>query len=380
MRARALFRAGVAVSSAATLIALAMLAAGSASSGCNSPASTIDGGDLMGVFDRDGGRAGSGIVAIDTPSASTVASTVTTARHHPKKDAGAPIEPSTRKPDGPSCVALEGAPADPPSRTMGRPACRSADVLEWRDPDGAPRYACLVVPPDADKKGPLPLVVFLHGDTPGLDDPATLGKLTDLRDAGAKFDLGEGPGHEGFVLLAVQGRAIGHGKLGGASFDTAFTGPDNVDRVTIDHFVDEIIARGGIDSRRIYAVGSGRGGQMAATYAMLRADRVAAFGVYAAPRPTADWACPGPPPPGIVLYRACDDVAACDDVETWLLDRDKARADTMAIRLGEVYETVPNCAVDQCSKKHGEANHARWPKGREKDLLRYLAAHSLAAE
>jgi len=119
---------------------------------------------------------------------------------------------------------------------------------------------------------------------------------------------------------------------------------------------------------------------MAATYAMLRADRVAAFGSYAAPPPTAEWSCPGPPPPAAILYRSCDSIASCDDIETWLLRRDKSRADTLAIRLGEANETDSNCAVDQCSKKRGEMNHAHWPKGREKDLFRFLAAHSLEQE
>src|SRR6185295_10615418 len=98
-----------------------------------------------------------------SPSASASAS----AGRRSKRDAGPPpIEPVERRPDGPSCVALAGSPAAAPSRTLGRPACRGAEVLEWRDSDGAPRYACVVAPPDLEKKKPLPLVLYLHGETP----------------------------------------------------------------------------------------------------------------------------------------------------------------------------------------------------------------------
>jgi len=104
---------------------------------------------------------------------------------------------------------------------------------------------------------------------------------------------------------------------------------------------------------------------------MLRADRVAAFGMFAGPPPSASWSCPGPPPPAVVLYRACDSVAACDEVESWVLAREKSRAETLAIRLGEANEADSNCAVDQCSKKRGDMNHARWPKGREKEFATF---------
>ncbi len=215
---------------------------------------------------------------------------------------------------------------------------------------------------------------------PGLDDPASVTKLTDLREATGRFDFGRGAGHEGFVLLAVQGRAIGHGKLGGANFDADDTTSDNVDVATADHFTDEVEAHFAIDKSRVYAVGAGRGGEMAATFAMLRADRIAAFTTFAAPPPTAVWACPGPPPPAMILYRACDSVAACDDIERWLRTRERARAETLSVRLGEANESDSNCAVDQCSKKRGDVNHARWPKAREKDVLRFLASHTLAAD
>ena len=80
----------------------------------------------------------------------------------------------------------------------------------------------------------------------------------------------------------------------------------------------------------------------------------------------------------MVVYRACDAIAKCEDVEAWMLGRDDARAETQRLRLGEADGEEPSCAVsNKCSKKKGEAHHLRWPKGREKDLLAFFASHRL---
>jgi hypothetical protein len=343
---------------------------GSVGAGCGTPSSTIDGGDLMGVFSRDGGAADGGIVAIGSASAATSASA------KPAKDAGPPVERRVREPDPASCVAEAGQPLDVPRRTIGRPACRGGDVLEWRDPAGEPRYGCVFAPNDVEKRAPLPLVVFFHGETPGLDDPGSVAKQTSLRTHLGSAAISGSPGHEGLVLLVVQGRVLG--KLG-ATYDTGYSGADNLDRITTDHFVDALADKKWIDASRVYTMGIGDGGRMAATYAMIRADRVAAFVAYGAPPPTVEWQCPGPPPPGMLLYRACDARVACDDVETWLHARESRGAETRALRLGEDAHEEPNCAVSgQCSKKRGEAAHDRWPKAREKDVLAFLAEHALA--
>ena len=80
----------------------------------------------------------------------------------------------------------------------------------------------------------------------------------------------------------------------------------------------------------------------------------------------------------MVAYRACDAAVKCEDTEAWLLDRDEERAETRRLRLGESDREEPSCAVkNKCSAKKGEAHHQRWPKGREKDFLAFLGAHSL---
>lgn len=248
-------------------------------------------------------------------------------------------------------------------------------MLEWRDPTGAPRYACLYTPSELSRRGELPLLVFFHGTGPGLDDPSSIAKITDLRKHMGEADMTR-EGRRGFVVLGIQGRALeGSSAL---TFDTEHTAPDNVDRIVVDHFIDKVAERKLVDARRIYAVGMGKGGEMAVTYSMLRADRVAAFAAFAPLTPRAEWICPGPPPPGLVLYRACDKIASCETVEQWLLDRDAQRADTKRVRLGDAGAEEPSCTVrNKCTPKKAEANHHRWPKGREKEVLGFLGGYVL---
>jgi poly(3-hydroxybutyrate) depolymerase len=247
-------------------------------------------------------------------------------------------------------------------------------VLEWRDADGSPRYACVVAPRGVEARAPLPLVVFFHGPE---DDPTSVDKKTGLRKLAARFDLSGDPAHVGFMVLSLQGRALKGGR--GSVFDTDFTGATNVDVAAVDHFVEELASKGLVDRRRIYALGNAEGGTMAATYAMIRADRVAAFAAYATEAPRASWSCGGPPPPALMIYRACDDAAPCETVERWLRARDAASAETPWVRLGAANEEEPSCAVrNKCTKSKGSMHHARWPKQREEQLLRFFASHALA--
>jgi poly(3-hydroxybutyrate) depolymerase len=178
------------------------------------------------------------------------------------------------------------------------------------------------------------------------------------------------------VVLAPQGRRIGGGTHG-ATFDTAYTGPDNVDVAAVDHFIDELRAKGLVDTRRIYTLGASSGGHMAATYAMMRADKVAAFAAFATDAPQASWSCAGPPP-GMVVYRACDAVFSCESVEHWLRARDRTGAETAWLRLGAGNEEEPSCATrNKCTPKRAEGNHHRWPKARESEILAFFAKHAL---
>jgi len=342
------------------LIALALAA-------CSTPSSELDGGDLMGVFDHK--------------DASVDAASEAGAKDAGRiKDASAPPPsapaPSAtpRAPTEGSCVAAEGLPDTEIKRTLGRPACRSSDVLEWKDANGAPRYACVVSPPGVETRAPLPLVVYFHAED---EDPSGVDKRTGLRKLAARFDMTGDPAHTGFIVLAPQGRRLRAGKAGNA-FDDDYTGEDNVDLATVDHFVAALDARNLVDKRRVYALGSRKGGHMAATYAMMRADRVAAFATYGADAPRASWTCPGPPPPALFVYRACDQIAPCDSVERWIRAREAISAETLGLRLGAANGEEPSCALNKkCTAIVGTANHHRWPKGREEDIMRFLARHTL---
>src|SRR5258705_10202916 len=106
---------------------------------CSTPSSTVAGGDLLGVFQHDGGA-----------DASTASSARPAASGHAKRDAGA-VQGSdggvvVRPPTPGKCVAEAGEAAADLRRTVGRPACRESQVLEWRDAEGSPRYACVVAP------------------------------------------------------------------------------------------------------------------------------------------------------------------------------------------------------------------------------------------
>lgn len=327
---------------------------------CETPSKDVDPNDLRGVFEKP------------QPSASTAGSGSARA-----SASAAPVAPPRERDRESGCVTDKGSPITDVKRTVGRPACRSAEILEWRDSAGSPRYGCLYTPPDLEKRSPLPVLVYFHGSEPGLDDPSSLSKLTSLRQKQAQTDITRDPARAGFVILGVQGRALLPGNVG-ATFDLEHVSRQNLDVAAADHFVDVLEERGIADKKRIYAVGTGRGGSMAINYAMIRADRVAAVAAFAPLPPAAVWSCAGPPPPAVVYYRACDRVVSCDVVEDWLGLRSQSSADTKAVRLGDDGHAETNCTPkNNCSEKKGLANHGRWPKTREKELLEALSQHTL---
>lgn len=347
------------------LVATPALAVTAAS--CSTPSSTLDGGDLMGVYEKDAGA--------DAPADARAAKDGGK-REKPQAVSAGPTK--ERKPVTGTCVAKQGEADHELRRTLGRPACRGDEILEARDADGSPRYACLLGVRGAETRAPLPLIVFFHGPE---GTPATVEKEGNWKKLAAKTDLSGDPAHPGFVVLLPQGRLLQRDRSG-AIFDTDHIGEGNVDVTAVDQFIEVLRKRGLVDGRRVYTVGESKGGLMAATYAMLRADKIAAFAAFASEAPPAVWTCDGvPPPPALLLYRACDAVTACDSVEAWARSRDKQLAETVSIRLGEGTNEEMHCAMkNKCSKGKGTANHARWPKGREEDILRFFAKHALSSE
>jgi pimeloyl-ACP methyl ester carboxylesterase len=344
---------------------------------CTTPSSSVDGGDLLGVFEQRDAAADAKADARGGGRSRRDAGSMRADASAAQVGSGAPGPgDKARSPTTGTCVAEEGLPSRDLRRVMGRPACRESQVLEWRDAEGSPRYACVIAPKNVETRAPLPVVVFFH---PGYGDPTFVDKETGLRKLAARFQLSGDPAHAGFILLSVQGRAI-RGKAG-AVFDTEYAGADNVDVAVVDHFLDGLTERKLVDRRRVYALGASWGGHMAATYAMMRADRVAAFGVYAADAPPAAWTCPGPPPPAMVVYRACDELFPCASVERWLRARDALSAETAWLRLGVTTGEEANCTLkNKCTELKGVANHRRWPKAREEDILKFFARHTLSVQ
>lgn len=277
-----------------------------------------------------------------------------------------------REPVAGRCIEAAGQAAVPDRRPARRPACRYARVLEQRGKGGLPRYGCVYQPRKAEEKGPLPLVIFFHRD---LDSPATIRRSTRLQRRSRNFELSADPTKRGFVLLAPQARKIRYGKR----WATDFHSDENSDIALVDDQVDQLVAEGRVDRRQIYTMGAGRGGQMAALYAMMRPSRVAAFAVYGTHLGDLNWSCEAEPTPAAVLYRACDSVTPCADVERWLGKREASKAATFGLRLSSSGRSEPSCVLSerQCRPKRGRSNHNRWPKRREKDMLRYLARFSV---
>jgi pimeloyl-ACP methyl ester carboxylesterase len=328
----------------------------------------LDGADLRGVFDP---RPSASAPALAKPEGSAAKK---------KKKKGEPEEvlpelpPATERAPIPGpCAAEGGEPGKRSERIEGRPACRRARFLESRDPDSTPRYGCVFEPADLAKKKPLPLVVFLHGED---DDPTAVSKKTRLLGRYKSFDMRGDPQRTGFVVLAPQARRFTY-KL---RWDVGHVSRDNLDARAIDRFVEELIGEGSVDPAQIYVIGESRGGAMAALYAYLRPDRVVAFGAYGATATELDWTCAGAPPPAAIVYRSCDAAVPCVDVERWLRRRDDERAPTFSLRLGAGKATEPACATvkSRCNGPSAQANHHRWPKPREGEMLEFLSRFSFA--
>jgi poly(3-hydroxybutyrate) depolymerase len=353
---------------------LVALPSGGGVLGCDSPSSRIDGNDLRGVFERSASAVSAQTAS---PSASAAAHPAAPARR--ARDAGAlPAVPELRrKPISGPCAGTtapappEELPVSSKQRPLGRPGCRAARILEWRDRRGDPRYACLFEPVKLSEHAPVPLLVFFHGE---LDTPKAVGLKTHLRERGQSFELAGDPAHAGFVLLAPQGRKLG-GRL---TFDSERVSADNVDAQAVDHFVEQVRAEGMIDPARVYLVGDSLGGRMAALYAMLRPDLVAALVTYGTEASGIEWTCEPSPPPALIVYRACDGVLPCDRVEQWIAAREEHGAPTVGLRLDEGRKVEPACiSARRCQGQRSQANHNRWPKERETDMLEFLSRYSL---
>lgn len=300
-----------------------------------------------------------------------------------------------------------------------RPQFDDGAPRRWTDaPTGLERAACVFRPAGG---APRPLLLFMHGSG---GSAATMYDTTSLRSKATTYDFGTGAG-AGFVLAADQGpnSPIPNGNPPSSRHEFYYRDPaspsTNPDFRALDRLIDDLVAEGGIDPRRIYLMGWSNGAFFSQAYGLARhatatpgGNRVAAViafdgaNPFAVPRATAmfDGCALDPLPqvalPIMLIHRACS-IIPCDAAqaaamtqppgyevaawETTLRTRIGARDVTNIIVAG-TGATVSACtAAASCSAALATVNHIRWPDGvadgsgidHEGEMLDYLRAHPL---
>ncbi len=172
----------------------------------------------------------------------------------------------------------------------------------------------------------------------------------------------------------------------GYHWDEWYRNPSqNLDALAIDHFVDEVVASGRVDPRRVYVFGWSNGAYMAALYGMWRSDRIAAIGQYAGPIPGAG-SCPVTPKverqvPLVLLRNLCDALVSCETTDAWIktLTAQHWPFEYQSLDfLGGEAAPASACPAS-CERVKGLAEHVRWPSEAvlKERLLPFLKQHPL---
>ena len=298
-------------------------------------------------------------------------------------------------------------------------------MASWSDSDGTARGACLYEPPSASAANPLPLVVYIH---PSLFTADTIAVATNMLDFLGTANVSDDPARPGFIVVAPIGRATTHfypapddqgtgwdnwyrqlDKSGGPVTVDGVTYPQNVDAATIDHFIDEEVATGKVDTRRIYVTGWSNGAAMGFLYALNR-HRIAAAAVYTAPDPFEAFndPCPQQPVrrrprsnsesrvsnPRVPLYHvhnACDIAGICPNGELLLSQLFAVHAQVTDVIIDGSQAQVLMCdrgcgtnpdadmspADNPRGFTEGAQNHTRWPTNWTQSMLDFFRMHPL---
>jgi len=170
---------------------------------------------------------------------------------------------------------------------------------DWQDAAGTTRQACIYEPASSSK--PLPLVFWLQGSM--LPSTVQL-PVTNVLSSQDTADLTGDPERKGFILVELAGRITNHfypvpnntGTSGWDNWDRQLypgagartvngkTYPMNLDAAAIDHYIEQALASGKVDPKRIYMMGWSNGAAMSILYAMNR-PLIAAAAVYSSPNP-----------------------------------------------------------------------------------------------
>lgn len=301
------------------------------------------------------------------------------------------------------------------------PICFGGRTLgTWKDSDGTDRYACIYEPEQHSRDNPLPLLVFLHGSLATADSI----RLTGLTGAIETNALGDNK--RGFILLAPEGRYTTHYYPGvidsnamgwdnwyrqlNPSGDVTVAGTtykENVDAAAIDHFIQEEVATGEVDTTRIYLSGWSNGAAMALLYALNR-QSIAAAAIYSAPDPFDAFNDPctqtpvpraptsdaqvqifNPRIPLLHVRNSCDIAGICPNGTNFAL-----QMKSIGVNLDDVILNSDGTPVSACDdtcgtspKANGDvtllggaagfAHHMQWPSAYNAQMFAFLKQHPL---
>jgi poly(3-hydroxybutyrate) depolymerase len=323
-----------------------------------------------------------------------------------------------------SCTPFGDAPR--PIVTDATPlTCNGGTMMAaWSDSNGTPRQACLYEPASASAAKPLPLIVYIH---PSLFTADTLSAATNILSFQNTADVSGDPARPGFIVVAPEGRATTHfypqpdgqgtgwdnwyrqlDRHGGAVTVGGVTYPQNVDAATIDHFIDEEVATGKVDPRRIYVTGWSNGAAMGFLYALNR-SRIAAAAVYTGPDPFEAFndPCPQTPVgrkarsdaeirvsnrrvPTYHVHNACDIAGICPNGEFLLSQLLRVHTPFTDVIINgpqmQVSMCDPGCGTNPDADMmptptntrgftEGVQNHTRWPTSWTQSMLEFFRQH-----
>jgi poly(3-hydroxybutyrate) depolymerase len=272
-----------------------------------------------------------------------------------------------------------------------RPICYQGKLLSFEQ-EGVTRYACLNTPRQARGQAAgkkWPLLIYLHGSRTTPDSLYVEGRT--LFDLHSGYLLSGNPETRGFFILSPEGRRAAPAvSITGTGFhwDTWYrNSSENLDALAIDHFLDEVVATGLIDTDRIYVYGWSNGAYMAALYGVWRHERIAAIGQYAGANSWTQAPCPGTLPdqevPLFLMRNLCDAAVKCSTTSSWIETLDAADwpFEYRNIGLtGSVVNANRQCAKN-CSIERGIFEHIRWPdKNAFLEMLGFLREHTLQTD
>jgi len=299
-----------------------------------------------------------------------------------------------------------------------------ARLPDWTDPNGTTRRACIFDPGTATPERKLPLVVYLQAS----GFPADLQiPLTTMTQHLSTANVSDDPQRPGFILLAPIGRITDHfypapNNTNTVGWDVWYRQflpitrivngveyPENPDFATIDHYIQDQIATGRVDTNRIYMLGWSNGSALSLLYGQNRSF-VAAAALYSGPDPydSLSDTCGQMPTtkspkndtelqvfnPSIPVYHIqnnCDTSATCPN---GLALRDKLiKSGTAEIKHQIITGGLDRAATDQCiascgtnprgdennleAKTTGQANHLLWPLPWTDSFIEFMRTHPL---